>query len=219
MTASRPIGPEAQLLSVLDRRLRDALRARRVSELDGLVFAAAGSTDVRSNALVARRARQWATHHRLPLRRRVRRRVRSEHRRGDPDAARPRDVGTSPSAAGSWPPAAVDRTRPSWPRGRRGRRVGPAGRRPEIAEVALTRYVVAAMDLVAVDEPWTSRTSSRPRCATSRWSAPDPRTRRPGPSRPRRRSRRPASSGPAPAGARPAAGPRPSCGTTSGPTG
>jgi sirohydrochlorin ferrochelatase len=64
--ASRPIGPEAQLLSIIDRRLRDALRARQVSELDGLVFAAAGSTDVRSNALVARRARQWATHHRLP---------------------------------------------------------------------------------------------------------------------------------------------------------
>ena len=27
------------------------------------------------------------------------------------------------------------------------------GGEPEIAEVALTRYVVAAMDLVAVDEP------------------------------------------------------------------
>ena len=66
VTASRPIGPEAQLLSIIDRRLRDALRARRVCELDGLVFSAAGSTDVRSNALVARRARQWSTHHRLP---------------------------------------------------------------------------------------------------------------------------------------------------------
>jgi len=54
--ASRPIGPEAQLLSIIDRRLRDALRARRVSELDGLIFAAAGSCDIRSNALVARRA-------------------------------------------------------------------------------------------------------------------------------------------------------------------
>ncbi|HEV2929729.1 MAG TPA: CbiX/SirB N-terminal domain-containing protein, partial [Propionibacteriaceae bacterium] len=66
ITASRPVGPEAQLLSIIDRRLRDALRARRVCELDGLVFAAAGSTDVRSNALVARRARQWSSHHRLP---------------------------------------------------------------------------------------------------------------------------------------------------------
>ena len=32
--ASRPIGPEAQLLSIIDRRLRDALRARHVAELD-----------------------------------------------------------------------------------------------------------------------------------------------------------------------------------------
>src|SRR5829696_6646954 len=66
ITAARPIGPEAHLLSILDVRLRDALRVRRVNELDALVFAAAGSHDVRSNALVARRARQWATHHKLP---------------------------------------------------------------------------------------------------------------------------------------------------------
>src|SRR5918995_2249235 len=66
ITAARPIGPEAHLLTILDERLREALRARRVCELDALVFAAAGSTDVRSNALVARRARQWATHHKLP---------------------------------------------------------------------------------------------------------------------------------------------------------
>jgi len=64
--ASRPVGPEAQLLAVVDRRLREALRASRISELDGLVFSAAGSEDVRSNALVSRRARQWATHHKLP---------------------------------------------------------------------------------------------------------------------------------------------------------
>src|SRR5918994_6650825 len=66
ITAARPIGPEAHLLAILDARLRDALRVRRVNELDALVFAAAGSHDVRSNALVARRARQWATHHKLP---------------------------------------------------------------------------------------------------------------------------------------------------------
>src|SRR5919107_1090796 len=66
ITAARPIGPEVHLLTILDARLREALRVRRVCELDGLVFAAAGSADVRSNALVARRARQWATHHRLP---------------------------------------------------------------------------------------------------------------------------------------------------------
>ena len=87
--ASRPIGPEAQLLSVVDRRLRDALRARHVAELDGLVFAAAGSVDVRSNAIIARRARQWATHHRLPCVTAYCHRVRTEHRRGRPHAAQP----------------------------------------------------------------------------------------------------------------------------------
>ena len=49
--ASRPIGPEAQLLSIIDRRLRDALRARRVSELDGLIFAAAGSGPISVDAM------------------------------------------------------------------------------------------------------------------------------------------------------------------------
>ncbi|MEZ5202697.1 MAG: hypothetical protein R2742_15975 [Micropruina glycogenica] len=35
-------------------------------ELDGLVLSSARSGDVRGNALLARRARQWSTHHRLP---------------------------------------------------------------------------------------------------------------------------------------------------------
>ena len=154
ITAARPIGPEAQLLSILDRRLRDALRVRRVCELDALVFAAAGSTDVRSNALVARRARQWATHHRLPCVVVLRRRVRSEHGRGHPVAARPgpaahRRRQLVPRARGCSGP-----TRPSWPYEAGAVAVSaPMGGEPEIAEVALTRYVVAAMDLVAVDEP------------------------------------------------------------------
>ena len=112
--ASRPIGPEAQLLGVIDRRLRDVLRARRVSELDALVFAAAGSPDVRSNAIVARRARQWSTHHRLPCvtafatgsaRRPQRRSVRSG----------PRDAGTLRWAAGSSRLASCSPGRPNLP--------------------------------------------------------------------------------------------------------
>jgi sirohydrochlorin ferrochelatase len=98
VTASRPIGPEAQLLSIIDRRLRDALRARHVAELDGLVFAAAGSCDIRSNALVARRARQWATHHRLPCV------TRSPPARGPPLPRRsvPPAVRVGDIAVGSW---------------------------------------------------------------------------------------------------------------------
>lgn len=63
---SRPIGPEVSLLNILDERLREALRLARALELDGLVLSAEGSGDVRGNALLARRARQWATHHKLP---------------------------------------------------------------------------------------------------------------------------------------------------------
>ena len=63
---SRPIGPEVSLLTVLDQRLRSWRSTRRVRALDGLVLSSARSGDVRGNALLARRARQWSTHHRLP---------------------------------------------------------------------------------------------------------------------------------------------------------
>ena len=179
VAASRPIGPEAQLLSVIDRRLRDALRARHVSALDGLVFAAAGSPDVRSNAIVARRARQWATHHKLPC-------VTSFASGSGPTPPRP-----SADSAFAGPPAhrrrlvvpgpqpALGAAGRDGPRGRRGRRLRAMGGEPEVAEVALTRYVVAAMDLVAFSTPprWSSRSRSRsrtsPPSATSPSSAPD----------------------------------------------
>lgn len=64
---SRPVGPASTLLTVLDERLRTALRATRTIELDGLVLSLPGGGDVRGNALVSRRARQWASHHRLPV--------------------------------------------------------------------------------------------------------------------------------------------------------
>ncbi|MDR0960829.1 MAG: hypothetical protein LBM23_10920 [Propionibacteriaceae bacterium] len=62
---SRPLGPEACFLNVLDERLRSALTAARVTELDGLILSHGGPCDVRGAALLARRARQWGTHHRL----------------------------------------------------------------------------------------------------------------------------------------------------------
>lgn len=66
IAVSRPIGPEVHLLNILDLRLRSALAAARVLELDGLVLSSASTGDVRGSALLARRARQWSTHHRLP---------------------------------------------------------------------------------------------------------------------------------------------------------
>lgn len=65
-TLSRPVGPEISLLTVLDHRLRASLAQARCLELDGLVLSAACTGDVRGSALLARRARQWSTHHRLP---------------------------------------------------------------------------------------------------------------------------------------------------------
>ncbi|MBA2445844.1 MAG: sirohydrochlorin chelatase [Nocardioidaceae bacterium] len=66
VTATDVIGPDAGLLSMLDDRLREALRLARVRELDALVLAAAGSSDVRASASITRVARLWGQRHRLP---------------------------------------------------------------------------------------------------------------------------------------------------------
>lgn len=153
ITTARPIGPEIGLLSILDRRLRDALRARRVCELDALVFAAAGSADLRSNSLVARRARQWATHHRLPH-------VIAFAGASGPNAAEAirtlRAQGRRHIAVGSWflapGPRWTHQAELAYSAGAVAVSA-PMGGEPEIAEVVLTRYVVAAMDLVAIDQP------------------------------------------------------------------
>jgi sirohydrochlorin ferrochelatase len=163
VVASRPIGPEAQLLSVVDRRLREVLRARHVSELDGLVFAAAGSTDLRSNAIVARRARQWATHHKLPC-------VTAFATAAGPTTAEAvrtlRSQGRRHIAVGSWflsPGTLYARQAELALEAGAVAVSAPLGAEPEIAETALTRYVVAAMDLVDLepvlsdDEPVPAR--------------------------------------------------------------
>ena len=64
--ASRPIGPAPELLTLVDESLREALRSTRAAQVDGLVLAAGGPSDARGRALLNRRARQWAAHHRLP---------------------------------------------------------------------------------------------------------------------------------------------------------
>lgn len=67
ITMARPIGPAVELLNILDIRLRNALSAANATELDGLVLSNPASGDTRGTGLIARRARQWATHHRLPV--------------------------------------------------------------------------------------------------------------------------------------------------------
>lgn len=67
VTISRPLGPATDLLNVLDAQVREALKAAHALELDALVLSTPGAGDARGNALIARRARQWAAHHRLPV--------------------------------------------------------------------------------------------------------------------------------------------------------
>jgi sirohydrochlorin ferrochelatase len=66
-SVSEPVGPAGSLLTVVDLRLRAALAQSRVLEVDGLVLTTEGGGDVRGGALLARRARQWAAHHRVPV--------------------------------------------------------------------------------------------------------------------------------------------------------
>lgn len=64
---TKVLGLEQSFLGVLDQRLREALRVNRVRELDALVLAAAGSSDPLATQAVARLARVWGTHHKLPV--------------------------------------------------------------------------------------------------------------------------------------------------------
>jgi sirohydrochlorin ferrochelatase len=65
--ATSILGLEACFLEVLDVRMREALKDARVRELDALVLAAAGSSDALANQSVARLARLWGSHHKLPV--------------------------------------------------------------------------------------------------------------------------------------------------------
>jgi len=148
---TKPLGMEQSIFQVLDRRLREALAASRVLELDGLVLAGAGSSDPIANAAIARAARQWGKRHRLP---------------------------TVAAFASHAPPAAGEAVRALRADGRRHIAVGllfltpgiladrveelaleagavvvaePLGAEREIAEIILARYAVSALDLVDLD--------------------------------------------------------------------
>lgn len=64
---ARPIGPASELLNVLDLHLRAVLTNMHCAELDALVLSAPTCGDTRGSALLARRARQWSSHHKLPV--------------------------------------------------------------------------------------------------------------------------------------------------------
>lgn len=144
------LGLEPHLLEVVDIRLREALRAARVRELDALVLAAAGSSDPLANQAVTRLARLWGNRHRLPV---------------------------TAAFASAAPPTTGEAVRAFRAEGRRHIAVGslfvapgflpnraaelaleagavavsdPLGVHPEIARTVLARYAVGAVELVPV---------------------------------------------------------------------
>ncbi|MEI5674933.1 MULTISPECIES: sirohydrochlorin chelatase [Nocardioides] len=148
--ATSILGLEACFLEVLDVRLREALRVARVRELDALVLAAAGSSDALANQAVARLARVWGSHHKLPV---------------------------TAAFASSSPPATGEAVRAFRAEGRRHIAVAslflapgflpdraaelaveagaiavsePLGAHPEVARTILARYAVGAVELVPV---------------------------------------------------------------------
>lgn len=148
--ASRILGLENAFLEVLDLRMREALKAARVRELDALVLAAAGSTDALANQAVARLARIWGSRHKLPV---------------------------TAAFASAAPPATGEAVRAFRAEGRRHVAVAslflapgylvdraselaleagavavsePLGAHPEVARIVLARYAVGAVELVPV---------------------------------------------------------------------
>jgi sirohydrochlorin ferrochelatase len=148
--ATSVLGLETRFLEVLDERLRTALRAHRVRELDALVLAAAGSSDPLANQAVARLARIWGAHHKLPV---------------------------VAAYASSAPPATGEAVRAFRAEGRRHIAVAslflapgflpdraaelayeagavavsaPLGAHPEVARTVLARYAVGAVELVPI---------------------------------------------------------------------
>ncbi len=144
------LGMEQTFLEVLDLRMREALKASRVRELDALVLAAAGSSDPLANQAVARLARVWGTRHKLPV---------------------------TAAFASASPPATGEAVRAFRGEGRRHIAVAsmflapgflpdraaelaieagavavsaPLGSHPELARTVLARYAVGAVELVPV---------------------------------------------------------------------
>ncbi|MFB9619378.1 sirohydrochlorin chelatase [Brooklawnia cerclae] len=145
---ANPIGPAVELLNILDIRLRNALSTIHATELDGLVLSVPDWGDTRGSGLIARRARQWAAHHRLP--------VLVAHADGSgPDVVTSidslRDIGRRSIAVGSLFVAPTDdyRQQAELAMSAGALAVGaPLGADPRIGELAMARYAFAAMELL-----------------------------------------------------------------------
>lgn len=147
---ARPVGPEASLLGLVDAKLRSALTSAHVAELDGLVLAAEGAVDQRSQSLLARRARQWSMHHKLPV-------ITANANGTGPGTAAAiaalRAQGRRHVAVGSLFLAPDEAWQAQAEQGQRAGAVAvsePLGAQQELLEIAWGRYAVAAMGMVDV---------------------------------------------------------------------
>lgn len=148
--ASEILGLEACFLQALDERLREALKAARVRELDALVLAGAGSSDPLANQAVSRLARLWGGHHNLP--------VTAAFAAAAPPAAGEavrafRGEGKRHIAVASLflaPGTLPDRVRDLATEAGAIAVSEPMGAHPEVARVILARYLVGALELVPV---------------------------------------------------------------------
>jgi sirohydrochlorin ferrochelatase len=148
---SEPVGPAGSLLSVVDLRLRTALAASRVLEVDGLVLSTEGGGDVRGGALLARRARQWSSHHRVPV-------VAACSDGSGPSTSQAigilRSQGRRHIAVGSLFLAADETYEEQLLQARRAGAVAvadPIGAHRELIDLVLARYAYAAMALLEFD--------------------------------------------------------------------
>lgn len=146
---ARPIGPVSELLNVVDARLRSALNSIRATELDALVLCAPSAGDTRGNALIARRARQWSSHHKLPTLV-----AHADGRGADVAAAIAslRSTGRRSIAVGSLHIAADQSYRAQAEIALASGAIAvsaPLGADVRIAELAMARYAFASMDMVA----------------------------------------------------------------------
>lgn len=158
---ARPVGPETSLLSLVDLKLRKALAHAHVAELDGLVLAAEGAADHRSQSLLARRARQWSMHHKLPV-------ITANATASGPGTAAAiaslRSQGRRHIAVGSLFMAPDEAWQAQAEQAQRAGAVAvsePLGAQEELLEIAWGRYAVAAMGMVDVGLEREQRDTTR----------------------------------------------------------
>lgn len=148
--ATAILGIEACFLEVLDQRMREALSSARIREIDALVLAGAGSADALANQAVARLARLWGAHHKLPVTAAFAtaappttgEAVRAFRAEGRRHVA----VASLFLAPGMLPDRAAELAREAGAIAVS----APLGPHPEIAHVVLARYAVGAVELIPV---------------------------------------------------------------------